>query len=665
MLRVAVRALGLACMVLLGAVQTGLAGTIRHDRQDQLYTDLASLVEYQPVGMLRNTGDAGLFSGVLIKPQWVLTAAHSVSNPTPTGGTFEVGGVQYTADQWIAHPLWTGLLGRGVDLALVHLQTPVSDITPATLYTGGAEFDKAATIVGFGLTGTGLTGSIPDSSGTKRAGENVIDALGSAIGASDNYSLTDFDSPFANASSFGDEFPLDLEYKTAVGDSGGGVFIDDAGTKKLAGVPSFSAYADDIPNSSYGEIDGFVRVSLFAPWINEQTSPIPTWDVDADGNWTGESNWSGDVPNAAGARAVFGNKLTAPHTVTVDAPISVGQVSFDNANTYTIAGASVLTLDVAGGDAQITVTNGSHMISAPLTLADNAVVTVSPAASNLSLTGGISAAGLNLSKAGAGTLTINHIRSGTLSIEAGTVTVAPGAANASVVGALSIAGPANAPTAKLDLNDGAAVIDYTGTSPIGPVRQRILAGRGAVGLGATWTGMGITSTTAATANATDPESRSIGFAENGTMPLGPLTTFRGQAVDNTAILIGFTRTGDANLDGMVNDDDVTIVGATYAPGMAQASWAMGDFDFNGFVDDDDVTLLGALYNPSAPPLFSAPVAIADSTMPAEPMAAAGLAASGSSSIELAAVPEPSTLAMLGIVVAMFLMSRPFRGETRH
>jgi hypothetical protein len=666
MLRVAVRLLGLASVVWLVAGQSGWAGTIRHDRDDLLYTDLAALAEYDPVGIVRNNGETGLFSGTLVKPQWVLTAAHSVTNPAPTSSTFDVGGIQYTADQWIAHPLWTGVLGRGVDLALIHLTTPVSGITPATLYTGSTEFDQAATIVGFGVTGTGLTGSIPDSNGTKRAGENIIDALGSAIGASDNYSLTDFDSPFANANSFGDEFPLDLEYKTAVGDSGGGVFIDDGGTKKLAGVPSFSAYADDIPNSSYGEIDGFVRVSLFTGWISEQTSPIPNWNVDANGNWTQESNWSGAVPNAAGARAILGSVLTAPHTVTVDSPISVGQLTFDNANTYTIDGASALTLDVAAGEAQINVTTGNHVVNATLTLADNTTVTVSPETSNLSLTGQINAASLRLSKAGGGTLTINQIRAGTLAVDAGTVSLAPGAAGASVIGTLSIAGPANAPTAKLDLNNGAAVVDYTGTnSPIGPLRQRILAGRGAVGLGATWNGMGITSAAAATANATEAESRSIGFAENATMPLGSLTTFHGQAVDDTAILIAYTRTGDANLDGLVNDDDVTIVGATYAPGVAQPSWAMGDFDFNGFVDDDDVTLLGVLYDPSAPPLTSAPFAIAGSTSAAASTAAPALASGGSSAIELAAVPEPSTLALASIVGALLLLRRRAHHAVRY
>ena len=72
-----------------------------------------------------------------------------------------------------------------------------------------------------------------------------------------------------------------------------------------------------------------------------------------------------------------------------------------------------------------------------------------------------------------------------------------------------------------------------------------------------------------------------------------------QPVDATSVLIAYTRTGDANLDGSVNDDDVTIVGATMRRGCRMPHWALGDFDYNGFVDDDDVTLLGAFYEPTA------------------------------------------------------------------
>jgi hypothetical protein len=119
------------------------------------------------------------------------------------------------------------------------------------------------------------------------------------------------------------------------------------------------------------------------------------------------------------------------------------------------------------------------------------------------------------------------------------------------------------------------------------------------------------------------------------LPLGPYTTFGGQPVDATSILIAYTRTGDANLDGVVNDDDVTIVGATYAPAVPQPSWALGDFDYNGFVDDDDVTLLGAFYDPSAAQVVS------------------GVRVSREG---VAAVPEPATDSLLGVMVATWAIA---------
>jgi hypothetical protein len=122
------------------------------------------------------------------------------------------------------------------------------------------------------------------------------------------------------------------------------------------------------------------------------------------------------------------------------------------------------------------------------------------------------------------------------------------------------------------------------------------------------------------------------------LPLGPYTTFHGAAVDSTSVLIAFTRTGDANLDGVVNDEDVTIVGATYAPGVPNPHWALGDFDYNGFVDDTDVTLLGAFYDPSATPLIS--------LVPQTTTAAS-------------AVPEPSTALLALLFFALAIARRSF------
>ena len=157
--------------------------------------------------------------------------------------------------------------------------------------------------------------------------------------------------------------------------------------------------------------------------------------------------------------------------------------------------------------------------------------------------------------------------------------------------------------ATLDINDNALVIDYTGDSPESAIRAKILEARGGAGVGnGTWTGTGITSSSAAAANAVDPESRSIGFGDNATLPLGSYSSFRGVAVDSSSILITYTRTGDANLNGIVDDDDVTIVNAGYNPSGTEPRWAYGNFDMDGAVADDDVTLLGAFFDPSAQPI---------------------------------------------------------------
>ena len=127
------------------------------------------------------------------------------------------------------------------------------------------------------------------------------------------------------------------------------------------------------------------------------------------------------------------------------------------------------------------------------------------------------------------------------------------------------------PIPTVDVGAGGFVIDYPigGLNPTQETCARILTGRGGVGIGnATWKGPGINSSAAKN----DPNAFSVAYADNATLPLGSYATFRGQPVDNSTVLVRFTRTGDANLDGVVNNDDVTIVGANYAPGFAKPHW---------------------------------------------------------------------------------------------
>ncbi|MCE9547664.1 MAG: trypsin-like serine protease [Planctomycetia bacterium] len=272
-----VRALAIAAGLIAAALGSNAnAGTIRADRSDSLYRNLAT--GYPAVGdvLFTESGAGYRGSGTLVAPNWVLTAGHIVDGGSSVSSmTFSLGGITYTANQWIANPNWTGNLATGYDIGLFHLTTPVTSIAPATRYTGTAEKGKVGTFVGFGTTGTGLTGYQNGTSGTKRAGNNTIDVFGSAVGYSDQILLADFDDPNNkdHKNAFGSTSPLDLEYSIAPGDSGGGVFVNFGSGPTLVGVNSFigalsGRNGDGVTNASYSDVFGATRVTYFNSWID-------------------------------------------------------------------------------------------------------------------------------------------------------------------------------------------------------------------------------------------------------------------------------------------------------------------------------------------------------------------------------------------------------------
>jgi len=360
--------------------------------------------------------------------------------------------------------------------------------------------------------------------------------------------------------------------------------------------------------------------------------PVPnSWSIDANGNWSAMGNWTGGIPNGTSAYAVFGAVITQPRVVTINTPITVARIDFDNTNAYTIAGSNPLTLETASGDAEINVVSGNHTIAAPLTLADNTVITVTPPASNLSITA-MATSGVNLSKAGAGTLTVNNARAAGLSVNSGAVAVARNGTSSgtSVVGALSLAGTTDAWTAKLDLNDNDAVVQSNAASKAADFARLYNQLKQGFNNG-DWKGLGITSATAVT----NPNGDTgLTLVDNA---IAAQAEFSGQPVTANSILLKYTYYGDIDQNGQVDADDLTVFASNFgrASGATQID---GDIDFNGAVNADDLTVFANNFGKGV----------------GNPLGAGGVQA----------VPEPSTWMLLAAAIVVISLREMRHGPSR-
>ena len=128
---------------------------------------------------------------------------------------------------------------------------------------------------------------------------------------------------------------------------------------------------------------------------------------------------------------------------------------------------------------------------------------------------------------------------------------------------------------------------------------------------------------------------------------GPTNTSPGD------VAIKYTYYGDANLDGMVDGSDYSIIDSSYLTEATESTpfsvgitgWQNGDFNYDGVVDGSDYTLIDNAFN-SQGAQISAQVALPTAQI-------AGSAGSSS-------VPEPTTLGLLGIGVVGLLGRRSGR-----
>jgi hypothetical protein len=255
-------------LLLLLAASSANAIVIRDDVPDQQYRMAAS--DFPALADLPGEGH-----GVLIAPQWLVTAAHAVSWQQALDSVV-IGGAPRAVRRVVIHSgyrqppqdmvdaaLKSGdwaaffeFMGGTDDIALIELAEPVQDISPAAIYRGAA-LGEVVRIMGRGATGTGAQGHALDAPrrNALRQGYNRIDR------DDGRWIAYTFDAP-PNA--------LPLEASSGSGDSGGPVLIAVGDAWQLVGIAAWKrsvVEGTQVRPGKYGEASVGVRLQHYAEWI--------------------------------------------------------------------------------------------------------------------------------------------------------------------------------------------------------------------------------------------------------------------------------------------------------------------------------------------------------------------------------------------------------------
>jgi hypothetical protein len=439
-----------------------------------------------------------------------------------------------------------------------------------------------------------------------------------------------------------------------------------------------------------------------------------------DGNFFTPGNWSGlavdattaatlkiNIPDYTSASATFA-QASAPTAVAINNgngnTITIGSINFNSTQPYTLNG-NIVQLATSGSTGQINVTAGTQTINAELltfdahdnlnvaansTLNINGPVfgngalglaatgagavnivgnvtsnagdmTISSGTGPLTITGDFASFGAITLNAGAGQMTINggtnndflfhgavtlNVASGgtltinsfiddpfnngtppgiyplsktgpglanvsslfdipSVTVSGGTLRILPSTTannfqqGGSLVYGLSLSG------GKFDLTNNDLVINYSGSSPLVTIRGYLQTGT-------------LFSSTASLAHGT-----TIAYAE--ATEINQVGSFNGLQTDSTSLALMYTYEGDLNMDGIVNSADFALMNNGNG-----TDWFNGDLNYDGVKNADD----WALYQ-------------------------LGVAASARGNINNLPAPEPTSLAMLGML-GIGLMKRKRR-----
>ena len=124
------------------------------------------------------------------------------------------------------------------------------------------------------------------------------------------------------------------------------------------------------------------------------TGTEATWTPTSGGYWDISGNWNtGTVPNGSEDIAHFASTITGPAVISLSntstSPITVNSITFNSPNSYTIQAGTASSLNFDHTDNNITITQGEHIISAPITFINSLSVN-NNSTSHFTLSGNIS-----------------------------------------------------------------------------------------------------------------------------------------------------------------------------------------------------------------------------------------------------------------------------------
>lgn len=233
---------------------SSMAGTIDPKVPDEKYIKYG--VQHKCVvhlfGKYREGDQEFSATAVAIKPNWIVTAAHVVKGSKEL--SVRVGSKDFKVSRIIVKKEFNKDRVGHDDIALGYCSDDLGlDFYP-DLYEGRDEQGKIVSICGYGMTGDFSTGAVRWD-GKKRAGSNIIQR-------------TEKNCLVCSVS----DKRTELEFLSASGDSGGGLFLGN----KLAGVISFVSSDDGKTDSDYGDESAFTRISDYSGWINEEIKKDPS-----------------------------------------------------------------------------------------------------------------------------------------------------------------------------------------------------------------------------------------------------------------------------------------------------------------------------------------------------------------------------------------------------